>query len=149
MVRAEIAVAGVLVLVLSQSARSGELGTADQKCDLNAANSTCTWQPKTCSRPPPAPAFEMESDTMSYNAAVDRYNEYVREAQDYMQCIVKEGSADASQGFPALLKKAIDAKQREIEMNIRTAQRNLQMSRRGMGPTAPIISPSPRDDMTH
>ncbi len=82
---------------------------------------------------------------MSYNAAVDRFNEYVREAQDYMQCIVKEGSADASHAFPALVKKTIDASQRDIETNIQTAKRNLQMSRRGMGPAMPVIGPSPND----
>jgi len=86
----------------------------------------------------------MGSDDTSYNEAVDSYNDYVQEAQEYMQCIVKEGSADASQTFPALVKKTIDAKQREIEMNIQTAQRNLQMSRRGMGPSMPVIGP--RDD---
>jgi hypothetical protein len=140
---------GALILGLSQPARSGEVGTVDQKCDLGPATTTCEWQPKSCSRPPPAPAFSMDSDVASYNAAVDRYNEYLREAQDYVQCIVKEGSADAGQAFPALVKRAIETKQREIQMNIQTAQRNMQMSRRGMGPTAPIISPSPRDDMTH
>lgn len=91
----------------------------------------------------------MASEVDSYNAAVERYNEYVREAQDYMQCIVKEGTADASQAFPALVKKSIDARQREIEMNIQSAQRNMQMSRRGMPPTMPVISPSPGGDMGH
>jgi hypothetical protein len=81
----------------------------------------------------------MEGDAASYNAAVDGYNEYLREAQDYLQCIVKEGSADASQAFPALVKKSIAEKQREIEVNIQTARRYLDMSRHGMGPASPLI----------
>ena len=87
----------------------------------------------------------MGSDVESYNAAVDRYNSYVSEAQDYMQCIAKEGTADASQSFPALVKKTIEARQREIERNLQTAQRNMQMSRRGMPPTMPVIAPSGHD----
>ena len=141
--------AATLVPFISQPARSGDFGTAEQKCDLAAANSTCHWEPRNCSQPPPAPAFELESETASYNAAVDRYNDYLREAQDYMQCIVKEGSGDVSQAFPALVKKAIAEKQMVIETNIQMAQRNMQISRRGMRPTTPVISSSPRDDMGH
>lgn len=145
-----VAATGIgVLLALSQPARSGALGPADQKCDLNAADSTCHWEAKTCSRPPPAPAFGMEDDAASYNAAADRYNEYLREAQDYLQCMVKEGSADVSQAFPAVVKKAIEEKQREIEVNIQSARRNLDMSRHGMGPTSPIISPSGDPETSH
>lgn len=81
---------------------------------------------------------------MSYNAAVDDYNNYVQEAQDYLQCLIKEGTADANQTFPAVVKKTIDTQQRMIELNLQTAKRNLEMSRRGMGPSMPVIGP--RDD---
>lgn len=133
-----------LAFFLSQPARAGEVGTADQKCDLDAAESACVWKPTHCSHPPPAPPFAMGSDDTSYNAAVDDYNNYVQEAQSYMQCLLKEGTADANQAFPAIVKKAIDAQQRTIEMNLQTAKRNLDMSRRGMGPSMPVIGP--RDD---
>jgi len=136
---------GAIVLVLSGPMQAGEVGTADQKCDLGAADSACEWKPKHCSRPPPAPPFAMGSDDTPYNAAVDDYNNYVREAQDYLQCLIKEGTSDANQAFPAIVKKTIDAQQHTIEANLQTAKRNLEMSRRGMGPHMPVIGP--RDDM--
>lgn len=135
---------GAIVFVLSGPAQAGEVGTPDQKCDLGAADSACEWKPKHCSHPPPAPPFAMGSDDASYNASVDAYNDYVHEAQDYLQCLIKEGTADANQAFPAVVKKTIDAQQRMIEMNLQTAKRNLEMSRRGMGPSMPVIGP--RDD---
>lgn len=83
----------------------------------------------------------MGSDDTSYNAAVDDYNNYVQEAQDYIQCLIKEGTADANQAFPAVVKKTIDTQQRAIALNLQTAKRNLEMSRRGMGPSMPVIGP--------
>jgi hypothetical protein len=136
---------GALVLMLFQPARGGEVGTPGQKCDLGAANSTCEWKPKTCP-PPSAPALAAASNMASYNTGVERYNQYVREAEAYMACITKEGSADIH-AFPAVVKKAVDAQQHDIEANLQTAKGALEASRHSipspkMGMSAPSHDPA-------
>jgi hypothetical protein len=137
---------GALLLVLSQPARSGDVGTAAQKCDLSAANSNCEWKPKTCP-PPSAPALAATSNMPSYNTGVGQYNQYVRDAEAYMQCITREGSADIH-AFPALVKKAVDAQQREIEANLATAKRTLDASRHTVPPPKMGMS-APGHDPAH
>ena len=131
---------GAFVLVHSQSAGAGEVGTAIQKCDLSAANSTCQWQPKTCPPLPAAPTPGAASNMSAYNAAVSQYNDYVRTAEAYMQCITKEGSADIH-AFPAVVQKTVDAQQRAIQANLETAKHSLESARHGLPAATSGINP--------
>ena len=76
----------------------------------------------------------------AYNAAVSQYNDYVRTAETYMQCITKEGSADIH-AFPAVVQKTVDAQQRAIQANLETAKHSLESARHGLPAGASGITP--------
>ena len=83
------------------------------------------WEPD-CYKPSP-PSFYV-SDVDSFNMAVDEYNYYVNEVENYLACLQSEAESDIS-----IIKKAIlngmDEKRSEIIADVESSKSDLEMQR--------------------
>lgn len=75
----------VFILAMSTQVNAGSYGMA-------SVNSFTDWETE-CYKPS-RPYFYV-SDVESYNMAVQQFNSYVGEVEDYLQCIQREGDDDA------------------------------------------------------
>jgi hypothetical protein len=96
-------------------------------CDISGALSFCKWKPKNCDKPD-APAI-FATDVVTYNLAVDEYNRYLQEIDEYKECIIAEGKADITHGFPDLVVDGAKEAESEVDEEANRAKRSLELAR--------------------
>jgi len=107
----------VLTLVqISTSAFAGELSRRDIRRSTE-------WEPTNCWRPT-QPTFYIY-DTASFNQAVEDYNSYLSEVEQYIDCTNGEASDDFKT-LKRILEQSLDEKISEIQNELRDARDSLE-----------------------
>lgn len=107
-----------------EASRAGELMGGVGGCEI----SSCEWKPADCYKPSP-PTIYSSTARVSYNRAVRDFNAYLARVQDYKNCVIDQGKADAAYSFPALVTKATQKVNEEVDREARRAREELDLAR--------------------
>lgn len=93
---------------------------------LSSVSAFSDWEPTDCFKPYP-PSFYI-SDTNSYNIAVDEYNNYIAEVENYLLCIQNEGQRDM-QTMLESVKEGVKSAENDILNEVRRVKNDLESHR--------------------
>ena len=108
----------------TDAARAGEVIGGGGGCEI----SSCEWKPAGCYKPGP-PTIYSSTERISYNRAVRDFNAYLARVQDYRNCVINQGKADVSDGFPALVTRGTQKANDEVDREARKVREELDSAR--------------------
>ncbi|MBC8038431.1 MAG: hypothetical protein H7X89_14560 [Rhizobiales bacterium] len=108
----------------TDAARAGELMGGVGGCEI----SSCEWKPAVCYKPSP-PTIYSSTARVSYNRAVRDFNAYLARVQDYKNCVINQGKADVTDGFPAVVMRGTQKVNEEVDREARRSREELDSAR--------------------
>jgi hypothetical protein len=121
----------VLLLAMTYSyVNAGEISGGTGSCDLKSPFLGCEWKPKDCFKPD-APLI-IASTVSDYNFAVDRFNSYLREVEEYKQCLINDAKSDIQDRFPAIVVKGAKAESEQVDDDVQSTRQSLDLARSGV-----------------
>jgi hypothetical protein len=95
----------LILMFLALPSLSAHAGT------VNATDGTGSWQSTKCTPPqsPSALAKDPETAANDLNAAMAAHNQYVAQAESFMNCVSQEAQADAESSSKIIIRSAEEA----------------------------------------